>query len=138
MPKLYHHAGSWQLPGQQDRQAKRVDVPNVPAELAAWLNARRVPATAVDELIRNAALDRIDAEAAGVELEPIPQLASEAKPPAPPPPAPAIKPPAIGASADELVDWLFDHASNSQIHDVMSAITDRFAEAIKHTREKGQ
>jgi hypothetical protein len=43
MPKLYHHAGSWQLPGQQDKKAERVDVPGQPAELAAWLNSRRVP-----------------------------------------------------------------------------------------------
>lgn len=121
MPKLYHHAGSWQLPGKQDRKAERVDVPDRAPELCAWLNARRVP---------------LEADELGEELDT--QLASEPEPPAPPPPTPAIKPPAIGASADELVDWLFDHASNSQIHDVMSAITDRFAEAIKHTREKGQ
>jgi hypothetical protein len=41
--KLYHHAGSWQLPGKQDRKAARVDVPGAPPELCAWLNARRVP-----------------------------------------------------------------------------------------------
>jgi hypothetical protein len=43
MPKLYHHQSAWQIPGQQDRKATRVDVPNAPAALAAWLNSRRVP-----------------------------------------------------------------------------------------------
>lgn len=43
MTKLYHAAGTWQIPGQQDKKAERVDVPNPPAELAAWLNSRRVP-----------------------------------------------------------------------------------------------
>lgn len=46
--KLYHNhqaaSGSkWELPGKQDRKAERVDVPAAPAELAAWLNSRRVP-----------------------------------------------------------------------------------------------
>ena len=44
MPKLYNHEGSWQIPGQQDRKARRVDVPSSPAELAAWLNDRNVTA----------------------------------------------------------------------------------------------
>jgi hypothetical protein len=63
MPKLYHHAEGWQVPGRQDKKAIRVDVPSTPPELAAWLNARRVPLegdafdglvpcnTAADELI---------------------------------------------------------------------------------------
>lgn len=41
MTKLYFNLeGRWQIPGQQDPQAERVDVPNPPAELAAWLNDR--------------------------------------------------------------------------------------------------
>lgn len=43
--KLYHNGSAWQLPGQQDKAAKRADVPNSPADLAAWLNDRRVPVT---------------------------------------------------------------------------------------------
>jgi hypothetical protein len=52
MPKLYYSvqrasdpalADPWQVPGQQDKKAERVDVPAAPAELAAWLNSRRVP-----------------------------------------------------------------------------------------------
>lgn len=44
--KLYHNGKGegWQIPGQQDKGATRVDVPNSPADLCAWLNARRVPA----------------------------------------------------------------------------------------------
>jgi hypothetical protein len=50
MTKLYHNGEpeGWQIPGAQDRKAERIDVPNPPAELAAWLNERdvspRVPA----------------------------------------------------------------------------------------------
>lgn len=44
MTKLYHGAGGWQVPGQQDKDAQRVDVPNPPELLAAWLNERGVQA----------------------------------------------------------------------------------------------
>jgi hypothetical protein len=41
MPKLYHDTvEGWQVPGQQAKTATRIDVPNAPVELAAWLNAR--------------------------------------------------------------------------------------------------
>jgi hypothetical protein len=43
MPKLYHNSARWQVPGQQDKTAERIDVPASPAELAAWLDARGVP-----------------------------------------------------------------------------------------------
>jgi hypothetical protein len=52
MPKLYYSLGRasdpelsdpWQVPGKQDKKAERVDVPGSPDDLAAWLNARRVP-----------------------------------------------------------------------------------------------
>lgn len=42
MTKLYHGNGAWQVPGQQEKGAERVDVPSSPAELAAWLNDRGV------------------------------------------------------------------------------------------------
>jgi hypothetical protein len=41
-----NHNTGWQIPGQQDRKAQRVDVPSSPAELAAWLNERHVTARA--------------------------------------------------------------------------------------------
>lgn len=80
MPKLYYQKGAWEIPGQQDRHATRVDVPNSPAELAAWLNARNVQAITGDvaELARERDLQRsIDVEAdqrhhedpLGLELE---------------------------------------------------------------------
>jgi hypothetical protein len=42
--KLYHNGQleGWQIPGKQDKRADRFDVPSSPAELAAWLNHRRV------------------------------------------------------------------------------------------------
>lgn len=45
MTKLYHgpEGFGWQIPGQQERKAERVDVPSSPAELAEWLNERWVP-----------------------------------------------------------------------------------------------
>jgi hypothetical protein len=47
MPKLYHNGQleGWQIPGQQDPKASRVHVPSSPADLAAWLNHRRVGPT---------------------------------------------------------------------------------------------
>lgn len=67
MAKLYHNGQveGWQIPGQQDSKARRVDVPSSPADLAAWLNVRRVGPTGAA-----AAHDR--------ELEADPQLASAA------------------------------------------------------------
>lgn len=46
MTKLYHAAEGWQVPGRQAKRATRVDVPNAPDDLAAWLNDRAVPAEA--------------------------------------------------------------------------------------------
>lgn len=43
MPKLYHQAEGWTVPGKQDRDAVRVDVPSRPEELAQWLNDRCCP-----------------------------------------------------------------------------------------------
>jgi hypothetical protein len=87
MTKLYHGAEGWQIPGQQDKKAERVDIPTAPAELAAWLNERHVWAIARE----------IDSDQVGMtgdypdltieELEQLgegdPQLASERKPMAP-------------------------------------------------------
>ena len=44
MPKLYLQNGTCIVPGSQDRTAVRHDIPAVPAELAAWLNEREIPA----------------------------------------------------------------------------------------------
>lgn len=41
--KLYYWLGQWQLPGQQDKGADKVDVPTDAAGLCAWLNERKVP-----------------------------------------------------------------------------------------------
>lgn len=41
--KLYHFCRDWFIPGQQPKGASRVDIPNSPSELCAWLNHRRVP-----------------------------------------------------------------------------------------------
>lgn len=72
MTKLYHGpAGQgWQVPGEQDRKAARVDVPNSPGDLASWLNARRVPREQLtDEQLVASILSHND--------EPPPQLASD-------------------------------------------------------------
>lgn len=63
MTKLYHgpEGQGWQIPGQQDRKAARVDVPSSPAELAAWLNERAVPATSAP--CNTATIDELELEA---------------------------------------------------------------------------
>lgn len=40
--KLYNHQGQWQLPGQQDKKAAKLDVPTSAPDLCAFLNARQV------------------------------------------------------------------------------------------------
>lgn len=42
MTKLYSNGALWQVPGRQDKTAERIDIPNSPDQLAAWLNDRRV------------------------------------------------------------------------------------------------
>lgn len=43
MTKLYHGPAGWQHPGTQLKTARKVEVPNSSAPLAAWLNERLVP-----------------------------------------------------------------------------------------------
>lgn len=124
MTKLYHDAGEgWQIPGQQSKAAERIDVPNPPAELAAWLNARQVPpeGDAFDGLVPgNAAAHELLAEFRGHKPEP--QLAS----------APAIpRPPSCG----ELVEFVLDGATVAEVELIFSAIGTRFAELRKEARQ---
>jgi hypothetical protein len=79
MTKLYHSSelDGWQIPGQQDRKAERVDVPSSPADLADWLNARFVSPRVSAELeeaafqnsIDTAAEQRTHDDPLGLELE---------------------------------------------------------------------
>jgi hypothetical protein len=70
MTKLYNNGQreGWQVPGQQDKGAERIDVPSAPADLAAWLNHRRVGPTGLAA--------RFDEIAGDDEQEPDPQLSS--------------------------------------------------------------
>jgi hypothetical protein len=70
--KLYHEQ-IWVVPGKQGRGAERVDVPTTPAELADWLNDRRVtPAHGDEQLAREQATpfdDMSEEEIAGLGVE---------------------------------------------------------------------
>jgi hypothetical protein len=68
MTKLYHgpEGQGWQIPGQQDRKAARLDVPSSPADLAAWLNERAVPADPA--ACNTATIDELEAADAGAVL----------------------------------------------------------------------
>jgi hypothetical protein len=119
MTKLYHgpEGFGWQVPGQQERKATRVDVPNAPAELAEWLNVRWVQRepqepTLADVLDLERAKQREEGELAGDEqLEP--QLSSARRGPMVPgkcdacgrSPEGALKL-QRGAELDTIGDWL--------------------------------
>lgn len=121
MAKLYYHEGQWQLPGQQDKKAQRVDVPNEPKSLMGWLNARRVRAEEPDPI------DTPDretwAEAQG-EVAPTPperdpqeaQLMNRSR------------------TAQEIVEFILDEAAVHQVENIMQALGTRVAELAKQVR----
>lgn len=110
MPKLYHQAEGWTVPGKQDRHAQRVDVPSNPEQLADWLNDRCCP---------------VDEGSAPFE----PMALGKAAPLAPPPGRPDEP---IQQSAEAIADWLLDHATQAEVEQVFSAIGCRWGEARKH------
>lgn len=99
--KLYFHVGRWELPGQQSKGAERVDIPNNPAALCAWLNERRVPIV--------------------MPLHSPP--AAESRPAAPVPAAPSC------ATAADLEDFVLNRATIAEVERIFAALGARFAEA---------
>lgn len=129
MPKLYHNGQAWQVPGQQDNGATRVDVPTSPAEAAAWLNARAVPAHTegeapdlVSQLAnqRNPELEQHVAKCADQakarELEEARRKAASA--------AAALE----RDSAEHVAAWIFDQATPAQVEQLFAALGTRFHE----------
>jgi hypothetical protein len=116
--KLYHHDGVWQLPGQQDKKATKVEVPTASAELAEFLNDRNVPPFPV-----------FYAETVA-DPEPVVEITT----PVPPKPAPVA--PQTQWTADQILDFILDHASINQVANILSCIGTRFAEMIK--TQKGE
>ncbi len=112
MTKLYVEGPdcTWTVPGQQSRSALRVDVPNGPAELAAWLNARCVP----------------EGDAGG-------RYDLPEQPPTVAPVAPndAGAGAAIAAGADQVADWILDRASAAEVERLFSCLGARFHELRK-------
>lgn len=116
MAKLYHWLGEWQVPGQQHKGASRVVVPSSPDALAAWLNERRVPIC--------------------LPLHPAPEPlyhgspAADVAPAAPMPGKPdAGASAAIQAGGEAIAEWLLDHATQSQVETVFTALGCRWGEA---------
>jgi hypothetical protein len=104
--KLYHFAGTWQLPGQQDKGASRVEIPTDASGLCHWLNERRV---------------RI----AMPLQEPVNGPQSTASPSAP------ISGPSSPAtlSASEIEAFILDRASVAEVERIFACMGTRFAEA---------
>ena len=127
MPKLYHNGTDWQLPGQQDTGAVRVDVPHSPAEAAAWLNARAVsPGAPGDQLALptgdqgNPALEASGRRALEAhhrrELEEATRQAKRA--------TEAMQRGAV----EDLEQWIFDQATTDQVERIFAALGARFHE----------
>jgi hypothetical protein len=71
MTKLYHgpEGFGWQVPGQQERKATRVDIPSAPAELAEWLNVRWVQRDPQEPTLADVLdLERAKQREEGIEL----------------------------------------------------------------------
>ena len=136
MPKLYHNGHAWQVPGQQDAGATRVDVPTSPADAAAWLNARRVPSS-IDAGGSPAELPPQLADARNTELEEAiarnaETMRTHALNLAEQKAATAAR--AIERdSAEHVAAWIFDQATPAQVEQLFAAIGARFHELRKET-----
>jgi len=141
MTKLYHGPEGWQVPGQQGAGAERVDVPNSPAELAAWLNDRGTPSSIdaggdaavapshaqprVAQLTdqRNPELDEAIARSSQLartrELAEAERKAANA--------AKAID----RGSAEHVAAWIFDQATPAQVEQLFTTLGTRFHELRK-------
>lgn len=122
MTKLYHGSQGWQVPGSQDKAAVRADVPNGPAELAAWLNDRGTPATigGADYAGSGDPLDRYVAkEAAGASSRELAEAENKAR---------RATAALERASAEAIADWIFDHAKPAQVEQLFAALGARFHE----------
>lgn len=129
MPKLYHEGGFWLVPGHQSRKALRVDVPGSPFDLAGWLNDRRVSPTIVET-------DRLSeeefaevAEAAKTDDEKAAEVVEAFKPLA------AAKRHQTQWTADEIVEFILDHATVNQCASILSCLGTRFGELAKEVRK---
>lgn len=118
------------------------DAGKLARETAGRSEGRPVPSTKAGLIPFLNDLERFHYEARQGAQEAPPAVDAASEPEAPriaqaPPPKPltfarpAAPPP---GDADALVDWLFDHATPSQVHDVFNAISCRFAETIKLER----
>lgn len=129
MPKLYHNGTAWQLPGQQDNGAVRVDVPHSPAEAAAWLNARAVSPGAPGDQLALPTGDQVNAalEASGRraleahnrrKIEEAERRAARA--------AEAVE----RESAELIADWILS-TNQTQAASLFAALGNRFNEGSK-------
>lgn len=132
--KLYHWLGRWQLPGQQDKGASRIDIPNTPAEMAAWLNERRVPIC----------LAQADPHASAVQYYGFDPTQPGSGDPAPreteKPPVPCESPALISRPsdrADEIQNFILNEATVGEVEYIFACIGTRFAEMAKGARHGG-
>jgi hypothetical protein len=120
--KLYFHLRDWQLPGQQDKGASKVEIPTDAAGLCAWLNERRVPIS-----LSLADPDKSAEQAYGERglyhhPEPSPpiNMATAAIPQRPAPPS---------HDAAGIEDFLLNRATVAECERIFAALGTRFAEA---------
>lgn len=109
MPKLYHQEGEWIVPGQQAKHATRADIPSTPAELAHWLNERKVAPQPI---------------AASKPIEPPLRIEPAQAIPTATPATPAI-------NATMIEQWLMDSATTAQVERIFTALGVRFHELRK-------
>lgn len=142
MTKLYFSEGGWSVPGKQPEGASRIDVPNSPEALAAWLDERQVSPDAFT--VAPGGLNRVYPTSEGIEDALADSLANaaarvmeEARERCPkcgdrPPTAAAI---VESQDVGAITDWIFDQASAGQVEQVFAALGTRFHELRKVTAE---
>lgn len=114
----------WQIPGQQDKHASRVEIPTTPVALCQWLNERRVP-------ICLSLVDTSKSAAQAYGFDPTaPQEPVEAPPADNRPPALAMTPERLASfTASQIEEFILDVATVAQVCRIFEAIGSRFAEA---------
>lgn len=128
--KLYYIGGVWQLPGQQDKKAMRVDISTSPADFCAFLNDRKVSRLPVDE-----AEDIPEADEAFWEKAVLRGPPGAPKGPEGPDGPPGVS---IGESlaraswtATEIEDFILNSADVNQVANIFAKLGTRFAEIVR-------
>ena len=120
MPRMYRQFdGRWVLPGKQSRNAELVIIPDRAAEFCDWLNEydqRGVTSVPDVDFVPPEGIQEVEVK--------MPVLTT----------SPPCQPKQTQFKADEIIEFILDHATINQVASIHSSIGTRFAEHIKESR----